>query len=222
MNRLKCGNKVYLLDADGFLLDTVAWDEDFAQTMAPQIGIHGKLSRKHWDILYSIRKTFQEHGQCPLVYETCRLNKLSISELQQLFPAGYLRGACRLAGITYKDGYQKLTTTSMLFLVDSDTSRYQKTYKIDAQGFLLNPAEWDEEYALLLSQQMRMPGGLQDKHWQIIYYLRMNYEQNNEVPTVYEICEDNMIDLQDLEHLFPDGYQRGAVRLAGLRVLQGG
>jgi sulfur relay (sulfurtransferase) DsrC/TusE family protein len=39
------------------------------------------------------------------------------------------------------------------------------------------------------------------------------------VPTVYETFVANSLELEDLERLFPDGYQRDAVKLAGLRVL---
>ena len=39
------------------------------------------------------------------------------------------------------------------------------------------------------------------------------------VPTVYEACADNGLELEDLEQLFSDGYHRGAVKLAGLRAL---
>jgi sulfur relay (sulfurtransferase) DsrC/TusE family protein len=59
---------------------------------------------------------------------------------------------------------------------------------------------------------------LGDKHWQIIKYLRERYEKDKEVPTVYETCEENNIELEELEQLFPDGYHRGAVKIAGLRV----
>ncbi len=38
------------------------------------------------------------------------------------------------------------------------------------------------------------------------------------VPTVYETCEENRIEIEDLEALFPDGYHRGAVKISGLRV----
>ena len=33
------------------------------------------------------------------------MNRLRLRELQKLFHAGYLRGACKLAGITYMEGY---------------------------------------------------------------------------------------------------------------------
>ena len=60
---------------------------------------------------------------------------------------------------------------------------------------------------------------LTDKHWQIINFLRKSFEKNNMVPTIYETCEANGIDLEELEKLFPDGYHRGAVKIAGLRVI---
>jgi len=39
------------------------------------------------------------------------------------------------------------------------------------------------------------------------------------VPTLYETCTASDLELEDLERLFPDGYQRGVVKIAGLRVL---
>jgi len=65
---------------------------------------------------------------------------------------------------------------------------------------------------------MKIPGGMSDKHWQIIHFLRNYYSKNNCVATVYETCEANNIEIEELERLFPDGYHRGAVKIAGLRV----
>jgi tRNA 2-thiouridine synthesizing protein E len=63
-----------------------------------------------------------------------------------------------------------------------------------------------------------MPQLLEDEHWKIIYYLRASNKKNKVVPTIYETCEANDIEIGDLERLFPDGYHRGAVKIAGLRV----
>jgi tRNA 2-thiouridine synthesizing protein E len=49
-------------------------------------------------------------------------------------------------------------------------------------------------------------------------FLRQRFATNNIVPTVYETCEANHIELEELQRLFPDGYHRGAVKLGGLRV----
>lgn len=93
-----------------------------------------------------------------------------------------------------------------------------KTYEIDSQGFLLNHDQWDEDFAVGMAQDVNITGGLSDKHWQIIHYLRDCLEKDGAVPRVFECCEANKIELDELEKLFPDGYHRGAVRIAGLRV----
>ncbi len=93
----------------------------------------------------------------------------------------------------------------------------EKSYEMNVRGFLVNPSEWDEEFALYKAYEMKMPK-LTDKHWQIISFLRQSFEKNRSVPTVYETCEANGIDLEELCSLFPDGYHRGAVKIAGLKV----
>ncbi len=62
---------------------------------------------------------------------------------------------------------------------------------------------------------MKMPGGkLTKRHWEIIRYLRKSYYTTGKIPTICETCEANHIDLDELELLFPDGYHRGAVKIA--------
>lgn len=216
MGIFKFGSKTYHVDTEEFLSDYSQWDENYARGMAPKAGIISGLSEDHWKIISFIRDTFQKSGKCPLVYETCRMNRLHLEELKKLFPAGYLRGACKLAGITYKEGY--LDQAAVEELAEQITSPAQeKSYEIDSRGFLLNPFAWDEAFATLKAYEMKMPK-LSEKHWLIIHFLRKNFEKNNIVPTVYETCEVNGIELDELEKLFPDGYHRGAVKIAGLRV----
>ena len=61
-----------------------------------------------------------------------------------------------------------------------------------------------------------MPGPLTEKHWKIIYYLRARFAKTGKIPTIYETCGDNGIDIEEFGELFPDGYHRGAVKIAGL------
>jgi tRNA 2-thiouridine synthesizing protein E len=66
---------------------------------------------------------------------------------------------------------------------------------------------------------MKIPGGkLIERQWQLIRYLRQHYAEKKKVPTVYETCEAIGMELDVLESLFPDGYHRGLVKIAGLRV----
>ena len=218
MNAFTFGDKSYQVDTEEFLSDFKEWDENFARGMAPKVGIISGLSEDHWKIIYFIRDTFKQTGKCPLVYETCRMNRLHLQELKKLFPAGYLRGACKLAGITYREGYLDQSWVEEFAERVTTGVQEEKTYLVNIRGFLINPAEWDKKFALYKAHEMKMPR-LTDKHWQIIDFLGARFEKNNMVPNVYETCEANGIDLGELEKLFPDGYHRGAVKIAGLRLI---
>lgn len=218
MKTFECKDKTFEVDSEGFLADFQCWDEDFANGMAARLEIPHGLTKEHWDVIIYIRRIFEETGKCPLVYETCRMNGLRRQELKRLFPTGYLRGACKLAGITYREGYlgqSYLPATAE----DLNVISVNKTYEVDVRGFLMNPDHWDEYYAVYRAYDMKIPGGkLSEKHWQIIKFLRGTFKKTRQVPTVLETCEANRIELEELERLFPDGYHRGAVKIAGLRV----
>ena len=218
MGNLNYNGKSYEIDDTGFLLNPEQWDEYFAEGMAISARILHGLTKEHWDVIYYIRDTFKKTGKCPLFYETCIVNGLQFCVMKNLFPAGYLRGACKLAGLTYKEGFfeiNELPHDKINFNIIDD----EKIYEVDIRGFLKNPDEWNEFFAVCRAHEMKIPGGvLTDRHWQVISYLREAYKHSNEVPTVYETCKANDIDFNELERLFPDGYHRGAVKIAGLRV----
>jgi len=208
--------KQYTVGDRGFLLNPKEWDEDFAEMFAPEIGIADGLTEAHWRVIRFIRSTFDHINQCPLIYIACKTNKIGLGDLKKLFPTGWLRGACKLAGVTYRSAYMQ-----HLWLegdIAHHTNTYNKrTYQIDEQGFLVDPKDWDENFAVHLAYEMGIPGNLSDRHWQIINYLRRRYEVSGVVPTVYETCEANEVELNECEVLFPGGYHRGAIKLAGLR-----
>jgi tRNA 2-thiouridine synthesizing protein E len=218
MGTVKFGDKTYHVETEyDFISDSGEWDEDFARGMAPSCGIVSGLSKDHWKVIHFIRDFQKKTGKCPLVYETCRMNRLHLQEMEKLFPSGYLRGACKLAGVTYKQGY--LEQSWVEELAERATSPAPgKTYETDVRGFLVNPSEWDRDFAVHRASELNMPK-LTDRHWQVINFLRERFKKDNIVPTVYETCEALDMKLEELEALFPSGYHRGAVKLSGLRVL---
>ncbi|MFH1177820.1 MAG: TusE/DsrC/DsvC family sulfur relay protein [Acidobacteriota bacterium] len=209
--------KTYETDALGFLLDPHAWDESFAEGMAVETGIENGLNDQHWKVIYFLRRFIEEHGACPPVFLTCRSNDLGLADLRRLFPAGYQRGACKVAGFNYQLGFYNQWVDAK---PQEFTARFgEKVYRVDAQGFLLDAKDWDEGFALGTARALRMPGELTDRRWTVIRFLRDSFAATGQIPTVYEACERNGLEVQDLEALFPDGYHRGAVKLAGLRLL---
>ena len=223
MNKVTSANKSYELDSKGFLADHQRWDENFAIVMAKHLGMPKELTKEHWDAIRFIRDTFAKSGRCPNVYETCRICGLSLKDLVRLFPTGYLRGACKLAGVTYKQAnyvYEMEKLPLLNEVEDINVVCEDKIYKVDVRGFLIDPNDWDIYYAVNKALEMGIPGGkLTEKHWYIIYFLRETYTKHNYVPTVYETCEKNNITLEELEQLFPAGYHRGLIKIAGLRVI---
>jgi len=230
MKTVELFGRTYHLDEDGFLTDATEWTEDFAEGMAPDLGIDGGLTEEHWKVINFIRDTYQATGKCPLVYHTARINALHVSAMKALFPTGYLRGACKLAGLTYREGYLNQVApgdyvgkmpsgpAGRIAVRESKAGVPGKVYRTDVRGFLVDPLEWDEAFAEFRAQDMKFPRRLTDEHWRIIKFLRERYDSSGQVPTVYETCEGNGIELDELEQLFPDGYHRGAVKIAGLRV----
>jgi tRNA 2-thiouridine synthesizing protein E len=208
-------------DGDDFLENPYTWDQSFAEQMAGRVKIIGGLTGSHWRVINFIRNTFLETGRCPAVYQTLRDLNLRIKDLKILFPTGYLRGACKLAGLTYRAQHLHPLWLQKRGVQEVPEVFKSKQYRVDAYGFLIHPSEWDEDFALHKSEELKMPEGLTDEHWRIIRFLRRLFQERGSVPTVYETCEDNQIEIEDLERLFPDGYHRGAVKISGLRVVRG-
>ncbi len=224
MNTTFFNGKAYAVDNQGFLADHEQWDETFAYGIAPELNIAGGLNENHWKVIHFIRDRFQETGECPLVYEACRQIGATSKKMKELFPSGYLRGACRLAGITYANrrvNYYGEESSITLHKSPNDKGQQKsagKIYATDVFGFLVDHRQWDEDFAAHRIAEMGVKGGYSKEHWKIIDSLRKSYEETNIVPSVFKCCEDNDISLEKLESLFPSGYHRGAVKASGLRV----
>jgi tRNA 2-thiouridine synthesizing protein E len=206
MKAIVVKGKTYHVDDLGYLTDPNQWDEDFAEEMAPTLEIPQGLTEDHWKVIRFLRNATEKTGNLPTVYQACKHNGLRMRDLMRLFPTGYRRGVMILAG--YNEPYYDR----------SRQLREEKVYKVNAHGFLVNPLDWDESYAISKADELGISGGLTDKHWQVIRFLRERFIQTRVIPTVYETCEENHLETEDLEALFPSGYHRGAVKIAGLRL----
>lgn len=218
MRTLKSKGKSFALDAEGFLKDPNTWGPELAEGLAAERAIPDGLTKEHWDVIHFIRHRFEATGRCPTLFETCRANNLRRNELRRLFPTGYTRGACMLAGVSYREAY--LGADYMDHSAkDLHAVAQRQEYRVDVRGFLVDPDEWDEHYAAHRAHEMKIPGGkLLKEHWRIIEYLRAAFYRTGKIPTVTETCDANEIEIDHFEQLFPDGYHRGAVKIAGLRL----
>lgn len=214
---VEIGGSAYAVDENDFLADPCHWNKEFASAMALKLGMSVELTPLHWEILNFIRDFFLSTGKCPSVHKTCRVHKLRAADLERLFPSGYNRGACKLAGISFRATVPQSSLFPEQRRSTASIPVEERIYHVDVRGFLLFSFEWDEDFAALKSHEMKMPTPLTEKHWSIIRYLRNRFAENGKVPTVCETCAANHIDITDIGELFPDGYNRGALKIAGLR-----
>jgi len=211
---VRIGDREYTLDERGFLFPPEQWDEAFAEGMAERLGIYDGLTEEHWKFIRYLRKKFLDEKTVPLVVYACADNNLRLSRLAHLFPTGYHRGACKIAGINYQFMFD-----CNPWITYESYSVLKSEFKLTDSGFLESFDRWNERFAQITAGECQLPEGLTDKHWQIIRYLRDYYGHNKNIPTVFAACKANGIDVGELRELFPSGYRRGACRIAGLPFL---
>jgi len=64
----------------------------------------------------------------------------------------------------------------------------EKVYRVDVFGFLMDPGEWDERFAsnkaMEMKVEMKVPGGLSARHWEILTSIRGSFDETGSVPTL--------------------------------------
>jgi len=104
-----------------------------------------------------------------------------------------------------------------------------KTIETDERGFLLDPAEWSEEFAQALAAHDGF--ALFVDHWELIWYFRDYFEETQTVPTMHRMVlelgkregtrfRDRKAYEKHLYSLFPSDPVRSVCRLAGLPMPQ--
>ena len=63
-----------------------------------------------------------------------------------------------------------------------------KSYTLDDYGFLDPPEQWDEDFAEGMAETLDIFGGLTQKHWDFIRYLRGKFIEEKTVPVVVLAC----------------------------------
>ncbi|MEW5848267.1 MAG: TusE/DsrC/DsvC family sulfur relay protein [Myxococcota bacterium] len=91
------------LDAEGFLADANAWNQDVAVQMARALNMPA-LTETHWKVIEFARKEFAETGKSPNVRRLSVGSGVGVKELYALFPDAPGKTAARVAGIPKPGG----------------------------------------------------------------------------------------------------------------------
>ena len=71
MTELECAGKKVQIDADGFLIDTEAWDEDVARALAEREGVEDFTDDKI-EIVKFMRAYYQKFNAFPILNYVCK------------------------------------------------------------------------------------------------------------------------------------------------------
>lgn len=87
--------------------------------------------------------------------------------------------------------------------------------EVNAEGFFADPSQWREEMVPELAMKEGIDT-LTDQHWQVIRFMRRQYEERGEGPTVRVLGKTSGVSIKDLYQLFPKGPAKVAARIAGI------
>ncbi|TVZ05332.1 TusE/DsrC/DsvC family sulfur relay protein [Trebonia kvetii] len=86
---------------------------------------------------------------------------------------------------------------------------------VNDEGFFTDPAQWREDMAPLIARQEGITQ-LTDRHWQVIKFMRHEYEAKGTGPTVRVLGKTSGVSVKELYQLFPHGPAKEAAKIAGI------
>lgn len=96
------------IDEEGYLVDPQEWNEAVAEAFAREENI--VLTERHWEVIHFMRDYYAEHQVAPDVRHVTKHLAERISGdtrklVFELFPYGYVKQACRIAGMKCPRGW---------------------------------------------------------------------------------------------------------------------
>lgn len=90
------------IDEEGYIVEPGDWSEGLAEHFAHMENI--QLTPEHWDVIRFMRGYYEEHQVAPdarfvIKHLAEKLGSAARNELFRLFPYGYVKQACKIAGM---------------------------------------------------------------------------------------------------------------------------
>ena len=87
--------------------------------------------------------------------------------------------------------------------------------ELNEEGFLTDPGQWNDEVAVELARREGIDP-LTDRHWQVIRFMRAEYEAKGTSPTARVLGKTSGVPIKELYQLFPKGPAKLAAKIAGI------
>ena len=89
-----------------------------------------------------------------------------------------------------------------------------KEVVVDDEGFMTQYDQWDEGIAAALAAAIDVD--MTDEHWKVISFLREDYKEKGETPTIRRVSSAGGVDTKRLFQLFPQKPAKKMSYIAGL------
>jgi tRNA 2-thiouridine synthesizing protein E len=108
---MNINNKEIELDTEGYLIHPEDWNKEVATALAKSEDI--LLSDDYWGVFSFMRTYYNEHGIIPDIRHTAKQfgvdlgvdKKLAKTKLFEMFPYGYVKQTCKIAGMKRPRGW---------------------------------------------------------------------------------------------------------------------
>jgi tRNA 2-thiouridine synthesizing protein E len=97
---------------------------------------------------------------------------------------------------------------SMTLIADSPVD-------VDAEGFLTDPAQWNEQIAEAIAAQNGLLE-LTERHWLVVRFMRDRYLQTGTAPSIRSLGKESGVPIKELYQLFPKGPAKLAAKIGGI------
>jgi tRNA 2-thiouridine synthesizing protein E len=86
---------------------------------------------------------------------------------------------------------------------------------VSEEGFFADPRQWREDMAAQIARENDV-GPLTLQHWQVIKFMRHEYEEKGTGPSVRALSKTSGVSVKDLYQFFPKGPAKLAAKIAGI------
>ncbi len=90
-----------------------------------------------------------------------------------------------------------------------------KDLEVDAEGFLTNPAQWDESVAVAIARDVGI-ATLTDRHWLVVKFMRERFLTTGTAPSIRTLGKESGVPIKELYQLFPKGPAKLAAKIGGI------
>jgi len=89
------------------------------------------------------------------------------------------------------------------------------TVDVNEEGYLTDPGQWTRAIGEAIAAELGITP-MTEGHWKVVDFLRTDFAEKGQVPTIRRIKNAGGIPTKELYALYPDGPVKKASKIAGL------